>query len=88
MPLGRANVTGHYHPQRSRDKAIFSQASMILLTGGGVPAPGGVCSRRGSALGEGVIGPGGGVCLLPAGGALCRLPAGRSLLRVVRILLE
>ena len=34
----------YYHPQRSWGKVIFSQASVILLTGGGVSAPRGVCS--------------------------------------------
>ena len=33
-------MIGSYRLQRSWSKAIFSQASVILLTGGGVPGPG------------------------------------------------
>ena len=71
-----------YRPQRSWGKVIFSQASVILLTGG-VPAQGGLIG--------GVSAPGGsgprGRCLLPRcvpGGD----PPGQPLLRAVRILLE
>ena len=59
----------YYHPQRSWGKVIFSQASVILLTGGGVCSQGGlllggVCSRGCLLLR---------VCLLP-GGAWWRPP--------------
>ena len=85
--LDFANV--YYRPQRSWGKVIFSQASVILSTGGGpvpggpgsggVPAPGGV-----PALG-GVPGPRGGAW---SWRCLVETPLGRLLLRVVRILLE
>ena len=37
----------NYHPQRSWGKVIFSQASVILLTGGGVHVWGGMFGRGG-----------------------------------------
>ena len=59
-------VQTFYCPQRSWGKVIFSQVSVILLTGG-MSAPGGVCSR-------GVYSQWG-VCLLPRGvsapGGIC-----------------
>ena len=74
-----------YRPQRSWGKVIFSQASVILFTGGGVPGPGGGSSPRG------VPDPGG-VCswgwgLVPGGAWWRPLPPGQLLLRAVRILL-
>ena len=72
----------YYRPQRSWGKVIFSQASVILLTGG-VWSQGGVSGPRG------LSGPGGSAsrgCLV-LGGAWWR-PPGRPLLRAVCILLE
>ena len=40
-----------YRPQRSTGKVIFSQASVILSTGGGCCSRGGVCLPWGSTLG-------------------------------------
>ena len=67
-----------YRPQRSWGKVIFSQASVILLTGGEGRGRGVWCcpsmhcrwypsmpcsrSRGGLLLGGGVLGPGGGAC--------------------------
>ena len=83
----------NYRPQRSWGKVIFSQASVILLTGGCLLW--GVWSRVGACSGR-VSGPRG--CLLLGGvpapggsapeGCLVEIPPGRPLLRVVRILLE
>ena len=72
----------NYHSQRSWGKVIFSQASVILSMGG-VPAPGGLlpegclvlggaCSQgvpapRGLLPGGGVPGPRGGACWRPPG---------------------
>ena len=72
-----------YRPQRSWGKVIFSQASIILLTGagasfGGLLPPGGASTR-------GVL-PLGGCFLLGPGGD--PTSPGRLLLRAVRILLE
>ena len=55
----------YYHPQRSWGKVIFSQASVILSTGGcvcllgGVPALGVVPGPGGCMLGGGCLVPGG-----------------------------
>ena len=80
-----------YRPQRSWGKVIFSQASVILFTGGGCLVlgggllPGGVTDPGGSALG--------GVCswgwgLVPGVPGGDPSPPGQLLLRAVRILLE
>ena len=62
-----------YRPQRSWGKVIFSQASVILLTGGG--------------LLRGVLPPGGGECILVCSqGGVVENPPGRYC--AVRILLE
>ena len=77
-------IVNCYRPQRSWGKVIFSQVSVILLTGG-VPPPGrggafsGGCLLGGGASSRGCLLPEGGgassrgcllweVCLLPAGG--------------------
>ena len=67
-----------YRQQRSWGKVIFSQASVILLTGGSA------CS--GGAGPEGVSGPGG--LPAPRGGLVETPPSGWPLLWAVRILLE
>ena len=66
-----------YRPQRSWGKVIFSQASVILLTGGGVPAPGGGCSQGGVwsrgvvwSWGGGLV-PGGCIVETPRDGHCC-----------------
>ena len=76
-----------YHPQRSWGKVIFSQVSVILLTGGGassqgagvLPArevlPPGGCFLPGGAFSRGVLPLRG--CFLP-GGWGCFLPGGAS----------
>ena len=63
------DVCHFYRPQRSWGKVIFSQASVILIMGGGGGCllPGGVCSgrcplRRMPALGGGACSWGGGAC--------------------------
>ena len=57
-PIQRHCSLYNYRPQRSWGKIIFSQASVILLTGGGVPAPGG-CLLQGGLLWGWVTAPGG-----------------------------
>ena len=68
----------HYRPQRSWGKVIFSQASVILLTGGGL-VPGGCGVWSGGVRSRGMSAPGG----VPGGD-----PPGRLLLQAVRTLLE
>ena len=78
----------YYRPQRSWGKVIFSQASVILLTGGGCLLLGG-SGPRGVPAARGVPALGG--CLLQGGSGLggpSGDPLGRPLLRAVRILLE
>ena len=68
----------YYRPQRSYDKVMFSQASVILFTGGGGHAwQEGVRGRRGACMV-------GGMCM--AGGRAWQ--GRRPLQRTVRILLE
>ena len=83
-----------YRPQRSWGKVIFSQASVILSTGGcllwgvsgpGVSAPRGGCLVPGGVWSWGVSAPGG---AWSRGGAWWRPRQGQLLLRAVRILLE
>ena len=73
-PGDHCQIKNFYRPQRSWGKVIFSQASVILLTG--------VCFL----LGGGVLPPGG--VSAPGGGLAGGGPPGRLLLRAVRILLE
>ena len=72
-----------YCPQRSWGKVIFSQASVILLTGGCFLLGG--ASSIGGASSRGVL-PSGGCFLL--GGVPGGDPPGRLLLWTIRILLE
>ena len=73
----------YYRPQRSWGKVIFSQASVILLTGGCF-LRGGASSGGGCFL-WGVLPPWGGTSSQGGPGGD---PLGRLLLRAVRILLE
>ena len=84
--------TYYYHPQQSWGKVIFSQASVILLTGYlvpgvfalGVPGPGDAWSRGACSVGRGGLLPGD---LLP-GDVPGGNPPGRPLLWAVRILMK
>ena len=87
----RESIPGFYRQQRSWGKVIFSQAYVILFTGGGS-----AWSVGGSAWSWGLHGPGGcewsqrgawsGGCLV--WGDLVQIPPGWLLLRATRILLE
>ena len=62
-------------PQRSWGKVMILQASVILLTGGGLPPPRGVCSGGGLSAPRGCLLPEGGVCsgrVSALGGVCCR----------------
>ena len=83
--LNQNNKRICYLPQRSWGKVIFSQASVILSTGGSAPR-GEVCSQKGVCSGEAGSRVGGGGAW--SWGCLVETPPGQLLLWAVRILLE